>query len=43
MITATGITKNYQRGAESFAALKGVSLNINEGDFICLLGPSGAA
>jgi len=42
MITATGITKNYQRGAESFAALKGVSLNINEGDFICLLGPSGA-
>ncbi len=35
----TSLKKNYQSG---FQALKGINLEVNEGDFFALLGPNGA-
>ena len=36
------ITKYYGEGENSFKALKGVNLSINQGDFVALMGPSGS-
>jgi putative ABC transport system ATP-binding protein len=36
------VTKTYGSGQGRTDALKGVSLDINEGDFIAILGPSGS-
>lgn len=41
-IELTNITKYYGEGDNAFKALKGVNLNINQGDFIALMGPSGS-
>ena len=38
-LTISGLTKTYRGGVQ---ALKGVELNVNEGDFFALLGPNGA-
>ena len=35
----SNLTKTYANGVE---ALKGISLNVEEGDFFALLGPNGA-
>lgn len=41
-IELTNITKYYGEGDNAFKALKGVNLNINQGDFLALMGPSGS-
>ncbi len=42
IIEAAGICKTYRRGSEDVCALRGVDLAIGEGDFISIVGPSGA-
>ena len=36
------IEKNYRIGNETLHALKGVSLKVEEGEFLAVLGPSGS-
>ena len=42
MISIDNIHKSYLMGREAVPALRGVSLEIEQGDFICLMGPSGS-
>ncbi|MGA2914267.1 MAG: ABC transporter ATP-binding protein [Methanoregula sp.] len=42
IIEATGICKTYRRGREEVCALSGVNLTIEEGEFVSIVGPSGA-
>lgn len=42
LIRLAGITKTYGRGQAAFQALKGVDLNIDEGEFVAIMGPSGS-
>ena len=42
IVQAKGITKVYHRGNEEIRALKGVDVSIAPGEFVCLLGHSGA-
>ena len=42
IVSASGITKIYRRGNEDIRALKGVDVSIAPGEFVCLLGHSGA-
>lgn len=41
MIEIKNITKTY-KGAEDFQALKGVSFNIKDGEYVAIMGPSGS-
>jgi putative ABC transport system ATP-binding protein len=41
-ITAIGVEMTYQSGAESFQALKGINLEVQQGDIQLLMGPSGS-
>jgi len=41
LIQLRGITKRFGTGANAFQALKGVDLDIERGDFIAVMGPSG--
>jgi putative ABC transport system ATP-binding protein len=41
IITARGVTKDYQLGKTTIPALKGVSFDIQEGEFLSIVGPSG--
>src|SRR5437867_2345868 len=41
-IALTDVTRTYQLGDEQFNALNGVSLSINDGDFVAIMGPSGS-
>src|SRR4029077_2900754 len=41
-ILLDNVAKEYVRGSERIAVLKGVSLGIAEGDFVALIGPSGS-
>lgn len=41
-ISLRGITKVYGEGATEFQALKGVDLDIAQGDFVAVMGPSGS-
>ena len=36
------LTKSYRRGNQSIVVLENISLNIEEGDFLALMGPSGS-
>ncbi|NML14252.1 ABC transporter ATP-binding protein [Azohydromonas sp. G-1-1-14] len=42
LIRLRGITKRYGQGQASFLALKGVDLDIDEGEFVAVMGPSGS-
>jgi len=42
IIEATGIGKIYRRGSEEVCALRGVDLTIEPGEFVSIVGPSGA-
>ncbi|MGD2145813.1 MAG: ABC transporter ATP-binding protein [Anaerolineae bacterium] len=42
MISCDNVHKSYLMGKEAVPALRGVSLDINRGEFVCLMGPSGS-
>ncbi len=42
IIVVDNIHKSYLMGKEAVPALRGVSLEIEQGDFVCLMGPSGS-
>ncbi len=42
LIRLRGITKTYGAGPTAFQALKGVDLDIEQGDFVAIMGPSGS-
>ncbi len=42
LIKMTNVWKTYQMGEVEFAALKGINLEIYEGEFLVVLGPSGS-
>jgi len=42
LIEAHDLTRVYQRGSEEIHALKGVSLSVEQGEFISIVGPSGS-
>jgi putative ABC transport system ATP-binding protein len=42
IIVVDNVHKSYLMGKEAVPALRGVSLEIERGDFVCLMGPSGS-
>lgn len=42
MIKIQNITKSYRMGEQELQILKGVSLSIDDGDFVAIMGPSGS-
>nr|NUR36878.1 ABC transporter ATP-binding protein [Sphingomonas sp.] len=42
LIALRGITKRFGDGPAAFEALKGVDLDVNEGDFVAIMGASGS-
>jgi putative ABC transport system ATP-binding protein len=42
LINIEDIHKSYLMGKEAVPALRGVSMEIEQGDFVCLMGPSGS-
>lgn len=42
IISVDEVHKSYLMGKEAVPALRGVSLNIEQGEFVCLMGPSGS-
>jgi putative ABC transport system ATP-binding protein len=42
MVLVENIYKSYRRGPQEISVLTGISLSIEEGDFVALMGPSGS-
>jgi putative ABC transport system ATP-binding protein len=42
MLKLTKITKSYQIKTETFPILKGIDIDIKEGEFVAIMGPSGS-
>lgn len=42
MLQLTSVSKKYQMGDNTIHALRGVSLKVEQGDFIAIMGPSGS-
>ena len=42
LVRISGVQKNFSRGGERIEVLKGVNLDIPQGDFLALMGPSGS-
>ena len=42
IVRVRGLYKSYRRGAEVIQVLSGIDLDINQGEFIALMGPSGS-
>jgi putative ABC transport system ATP-binding protein len=42
MVDVREVRKVYRRGSEELPVLNGLSLQVNEGDFVALMGPSGS-
>jgi len=42
LISLRGVTKTYGQGGAEFLALRGVDLDIREGEFVAVMGPSGS-
>ena len=42
MIELERVTKVYRTGSISVAALRGVSLTIDQGEYVAIIGPSGS-
>lgn len=42
LITLTGVKKVYTIGTEKYEALKGIDMEIEEGEFVSIMGPSGS-
>jgi putative ABC transport system ATP-binding protein len=42
LISLRGVTKTFGEGPAAFQALKGVDLNVEQGDFVAVMGPSGS-
>src|SRR4051812_2384503 len=42
MLKLVGVTKTYKMGDNIFNALKDINLNVDEGDYVAIMGPSGS-
>jgi len=41
LIETRGLTKQYKKGGETITPLDGVDLDVHDGEYISLMGPSG--
>ena len=42
LIQVRGLNKTYKRGGESIQVLQGLNLDVEKGDFVAFMGPSGS-